>query len=262
MLCQLGWREHKVALPSGISLTVNIADSGVGFPLWAQKNYEPEETEQLRQVLKPTNIFVDIGANLGYYTTFAAKQVGAGGRVIAFEPSPYNYSLLERNVHANNFTNVTTLNMALGNHSGTVELSMSDSNYGDNRISVGGSDSAGMTTEKVKIGTLDEILKSLDIDRIDCIKMDVQGFEGYVCEGMVETLARANVTVFTEFWPNGIRATGKDPIEFLELFRRLGYVVRLFKGDGFETVAYDKVFDYIPKTGVMDTEYLNLMLSR
>ena len=70
----------------GLKLSVDLRDSGIGRPLFVLRRYEARETILLRWLMKPGQVFIDVGANIGYYTTLAARQVGPTGRVLAVEP--------------------------------------------------------------------------------------------------------------------------------------------------------------------------------
>jgi hypothetical protein len=75
---------------------------------------------------------------------------------------------------------------------------------------------------------LDDLLKDQKIDRIDIIKMDIQGAEGLAIAGLQETLKHSkSLAVFSEFWPWGLRQTGIDPLDFLRTFRDFGFSVSI-----------------------------------
>ena len=84
----------------------------------ARSEYEPRKLEVMERLLKPGMTFVDVGANLGYFTLLAAKLVGPEGRVIAFEPHPDNTRRLRISIAANDYDNVLVCEMAIG-HPGT-----------------------------------------------------------------------------------------------------------------------------------------------
>jgi FkbM family methyltransferase len=264
MYSYLGWYRHNVTVHGDVRMAVDLRDEGIAMPLWVGGDYEPEETTFLRSVLRSSDVFVDIGANIGVYTTLAAKCVGPGGRVVAFEPGPYNYSLLTHNINRNGFKNVTPLQMALGDSPGTATLNVSKKNYGDNRIGeelrqLEEFDSVGV---QVNTDTLDNVLRRLKIDRVDCIKMDVQGFEAYVLDGMVETIAHGVSTISTEFWPTGIRTAGKDPVLYLKKYKDMGFKASIITEEGVKPIEYDRVFDAIPQKTRADGQWVNLAFQR
>ena len=128
---------------------------------------------------------IDIGAHIGSYTVRIAKAVGEEGLVIAFEPDPDNFKLLLLNLKVNKLRNVIALPYAISNHSGTLTLHRSRCT-GLHSTAVVPPGYIGSV--KVKAITLDDIIKSVNIKRVDWIKIDVEGAEKEVLEGAIDTL--------------------------------------------------------------------------
>jgi FkbM family methyltransferase len=157
---------------------------------------------------------VDIGANIGYFTILAARIVGEKGKVLAIEPDPHNFALLSKSICANGLRNVVALNMALGSAAGTARLFCSNVNFGDHRMY---RDTTGDSRPSVDVSvdTLDHVLAGQKFGKVDFIKMDVQGYEHSVLNGMTETLtASPALRLLTEFWPLGIEQAGGSPSAF------------------------------------------------
>ncbi len=89
---------------------------------FAYGSWEPEVVEVVRQYVKPGMTALDIGAQSGYFSLLLSKLVGPGGNVIAFEPLPANFRVLEENVHLNGLTNVTVRREAVAEHSGEMSF--------------------------------------------------------------------------------------------------------------------------------------------
>src|SRR5437870_2877368 len=98
------------------------------------QSYEPFETQWIQYLVRPGDVVLDIGAHIGYYTTLLSQLVGVHGKVVAFEPDPTNFTLLQQNVARIACTNVTLYNLALSDRNGTVALYLSADNAGDHRI--------------------------------------------------------------------------------------------------------------------------------
>src|SRR5438552_19014271 len=94
-----------VGTPGG-ALYVHLLDLGVGRPLYTGQAYEADETALLQRTLKPGMTVVDVGANIGYMATLAARCVGPAGRVLAIEPDPGNAELLAANIARNDSRNL------------------------------------------------------------------------------------------------------------------------------------------------------------
>jgi FkbM family methyltransferase len=245
-------------------LHVDLRDAGVGRPLFVRGAYEPLETTFLRNLLKPGMVFVDIGANIGYFTLVAARRVGPTGRVLAVEPEPYNFQLLQRNVGVNDLANVELANVALGDRQGSAALYCSPQNFGDHRLYDGASEQRRAT--EVQVRTLDGLVKARQLGAVDVIKMDVQGYENRVIAGMASTLAASpRALVLTEFWPYGIRQAGEDPQEFFALFARAGFAAFTLTSDGpGGAVDYGEAMRSLPVVDARypDAAYINLIFCR
>ncbi len=185
--------------------------------------YEKCESRLIQEKLKPGMIVVDLGANVGLYTALAASIVGSSGKVYAFEPDAENFGYLEKTVARNGFTNVTCLRSAVSDHNGTGNLFHSDENLGDHRIY----DSRdGRASNTIALTTLDYFAETKKISKIDFIKMDIQGAEGWAMKGMEQVIAKSpHMQIFAEFWPLGISRTGESPTAFLATLKRHGFSI-------------------------------------
>jgi FkbM family methyltransferase len=221
---------------NGLRLKIDLRDQGIGRPLYVRRSYELPETNYLRTHLHPGMVLVDVGANIGYFTTLASRIVGPTGRVVAVEPDRDNYAILKANLSANRIENSIAIDSALGSSPGHARLYRSRENNGDHRL-YSGSDSARESI-KVEIETLDDLLDRLGITRVDFIKMDVQGYESHVLQGMKRTLDRSrNLVVLSEFWPSGIEHAGGSPADFLEFFRSSGFDTSMLSRSGTDQIS-------------------------
>jgi FkbM family methyltransferase len=184
--------------------------------------WEPGETLWIVKALKEGDTFVDAGANVGYYTVIASKIVGDEGRVYAFEPDPESFALLEANVRVNGLTNVIAEQKALSNEPGVLKLFLNPKNRGDHRIyqPKHGPDREFVEVEAV---SLDDYFAG-DDRPIDFIKIDTQGAEGVIFEGLTE-IAKANedIRIAIEWWPRGVQDMGYDAAKLLSLVSSLGF---------------------------------------
>ena len=180
------------------------------------RSYEPFETSLLSAEIRPGMTIVDVGANIGYYTLLFSKLTGDQGRVYAFEPEPQNFSLLQQNLARNQRTNVVALNRAVSDRAGESFLYLSTENYGDHQAYPS---EDGRRKVPITMTRLDDCVKG----PIDLIKMDVQGFEAHALNGMEAVIAASpGLTIFTEFWPEGLHRAGSDAADFLCRLRSFG----------------------------------------
>jgi FkbM family methyltransferase len=214
------WKRETTA--RGKKLTVPTFDRWLYVKLHAVK-WMGGDVPWLASHIKPGMTVVDVGANIGYYTLVFADLVGASGRVIAFEPDPDLYSAAVENVRRNGKADTVRLhNCALGAHAGELHLLRGHFNSGDNRLRR--ADPGSARAVAVRVMRLDDVLGA---EKVDWIKIDVQGWECDVLEGMGQTLARniETLKVCFEFWPHGIRQAGRDPQEAVAILRRSGYSI-------------------------------------
>lgn len=246
----------------GCIFFVDARDEAVGRVLLASREYEPQETELVDKILHDGMTFVDVGANIGYFTVLAAKRVGPTGRVFSFEPEPHNFELLKRNVDANQLTNVAAHNTAVVDEPKKINMYLSAYNYGDHRIVDGDDDSirnVGRRHKTVSVDglRLDDCLAAYKRP-INIIKVDVQGAEYLVLKGMKRTLiANPDVLLLTEFWPWGMRLSGTDPESYLSELRDLGFNAYQLESDGSLVEAPANVHDLEGPQ-----EYTNLIFAR
>ena len=197
----------------GSMMFVDSRDIGVAPFLLQWGLYEKYETELFKKLVKKGMVVIDIGANIGYYTLLLSNLVGNEGKVFAFEPDPYNYNLLCKNIKVNGCRNVIPVQKAVFGKSGKTELFLDKSNLGGHSLSEANVDKRASIT--VEATSLDDYFKNTDY-KIDIVKMDVQGSEMEVLKGMTNMLNRNdNLKIITEFWPLGLRNSGSSPISFL-----------------------------------------------
>jgi len=209
--------KSEFAIIDGDKIFVDPRDS---LRLTINGIYEKFETNFVKNEIKKNNVVLDLGAHVGYYTLMFAKLVGENGKVYAFEPSPTNFELLQKNVMINNYKNVILEKKAISDKSEIASLYLSEENFSDNRIF----DSHDKRKSiKIETTTLDDYFKEYD-GRIDFIKMDVQGAEGKVLLGMNNLLKKLkHVKIMTEFSPKHLVHIGMGSEEFLDIFLNSGF---------------------------------------
>ena len=176
---------------------------------------EPQATHLLSQEIKPGMHVVDVGAHIGYYTLQFARLVGESGEVIAVEPTPENKKVLMMNVEANGYRNVRIYEVAIGAENGTARLYLSHNSAHSSLIL---SDEHYSYVE-VPLRTLDTLLEQEE--RIDYIKMDIQGSEIEAIKGMQSILQKYRPALFIETHSSFVGC--EAIIQLLEDLKKLGY---------------------------------------
>lgn len=244
-----------------ILLRMDLRDEGVAQTIYRDRSYEPLETSFIRSRLRTGDVFIDIGANIGVHSLKAARIVGPLGLVIAFEPEPYNFGLLRRNITLNGATEIVKpINAAIGDEPGVARIYSSSSNFGDHRLYHSAENERPFTD--VIVNRLDAALLDLRVDRVDFIKIDVQGFEEKVVSGMAGLFeSKLRPTIMLEFWPIGIQAAGGVPERILSALSTLGYQLHTLSPTGLKALSYEAVWESIPPAEPerVDASALNLV---
>jgi len=157
-------------------------------------DYNVEELDFLRAQTPAAGVFVDVGANVGTYALALARHVGAGGKVIAIEPHPVTHARLAFNRAASGFTQVSLVAAAAGPADGELLIETDGDNLGASHVVTG--EHAGNAI-KVPSLRLQRILADAAVDRIDALKIDVEGFEDRVLTGFFREAAE-------RLWPRAV----------------------------------------------------------
>jgi FkbM family methyltransferase len=222
---------------NGLKLWVDIGDHGVSRHCMTG-SYEPAETTFVRNFLTAGMSFVDIGANIGWFTLNAAKIVGPTGRVISFEPRADTYAALSRSLEDNGYLSFCRAynnavgkapgelligwNPQLGNPGGTWLLS--EQGLQDAYVN------SGASTQKTDVVTLDSIIGDASVD---LIKIDVEGAEPLALGGAVGVLSHQRPTILCEINPSLLQTVSRtDAQSFVQTIEGFGYECRLLTLDG------------------------------
>lgn len=153
--------------------------------------------DAMASVLRPGDVFYDIGANVGYLTIVGAKLVGPRGKVYAFEPVPTNIAALRRNLSLNNFATVSIVQQAVSSTAGRQQLILA-ADPGGAALSVADRPPDAAGAMDVEVTTLDLFLQQVGGRPPGLVKIDVEGAEINVLQGMAMTIERCRPAVLVE----------------------------------------------------------------
>jgi len=235
----------KLYLDSKSDLARNLMMSG---------SYEKGTTRLFRDLIKEGMVILDLGANAGYYSLIAAQIVGEKGRVFAFEPAPDNFAFLVKNIEVNGFSNIIPVPKAVSNQTGKGRLFLSNDPVAHSMY-----EDYEKGSVEVEVTSVDEFMGNKNRP-VDLVKMDVEGSEMRVLEGMVETIRRnPNLKIITEFFPYHLQKSDCSPVAFLEKLMNCGFKLYVIDEEN-ETIELGDIGSIIE--ACQRRKFLNLYCDR
>jgi FkbM family methyltransferase len=232
----------------GFDMSLDLAQF-VDRTIYCTGEWEPLETQLIKQVLCPGDTFVDVGANIGYFTLLASRLVGPTGRVCAIEANAATFALLQANLELNRCSNVDAHLLAAGESAGFATVVSSDAgNAGGDHAEFAAEAQAG----SVAANRLDWLLADAVVD---LIKLDIEGAEAKAIRGAAGLLRRKQAPdLIFEFTPRFLQRAGDDPAELLQFLKLAGYRLQLIEPAGLTDAAdgiggQEQVYLYCSKRG-------------
>jgi FkbM family methyltransferase len=242
--------SFKILVPSD--------DSSVARSIIEAHQYEPHVTAAIRRVLKPGMVFVDVGANIGYLSLIAAREVGSGGKVISFEPGQYFCKLLYLSAKLNGFANVEIYPFAVADQRKNVI-------YDETHGSGGSISQFDVNLETTALRhivhalTLDDVLR--DEERVHLIKMDIEGAEHLALQGSKNILKSHRPTIISEFSPAGLRnVSGVSGRDFLRELIDAQYDISILEFDNQVIDCGDDIEKVLQRFDKRETSHIDLLM--
>ena len=223
------FESHRIIANPGLGFRMVLESSDVSAPQLFFGIYEPEETKTMGDLLKPGMVALDIGANLGYFTLLMAKKVGSTGRIHSFESNPQMVVRLRQNVSLNYGPSqgcIRIHEIALGETDGEAEFF----------CPVRGHEGAGglknthrAPIEKVitvPMRTLDSVLQEHDIQKVDFVKMDIEGGELNVLRGATQMLKNLQPIILFEAFEENTSPYNYRVFDILNYLEQRSYCVK------------------------------------
>jgi FkbM family methyltransferase len=195
----------------GSKMVLNLTDEGISRELACYGVHEKNSTEEVKKILQKGMKLLDIGANIGYYALIETKLAGETGFLYALEPDPRNYTMLSRNLALNNIKNFTLYNVAGG----------ATRSVGKFNLSGKGNLSSFMRTDGNEVDVQIYPIKELIEDKVDFIRMDVEGYEDEILKGIDFT--NKPKCFFIEVHSELVKGGAKGIVHFMA---KRGYEVR------------------------------------
>jgi FkbM family methyltransferase len=224
------------------------------------KRYVEDDLEDLVRafpsLVRGGNV-LDIGANIGYTASVLARAIAPDEKVYAFEPEPFNFRILEQTALQREFSGkIVPLQLAVGAENRTINLWINDRHHADHRVVTEqfGSAHPGSKQVSVSLVSIDSFLESKPRN-VSFIKIDVQGYELAVCQGMQETLRQnPDIAIVLEFMPSAMRELGFEPSHLIDFLVARDFKIYRIHPRGKLSLGMPDIMN--------DSSYFNLLFSR
>jgi FkbM family methyltransferase len=201
---------------NGIVMKVDISDY-IGHYLFF--GFRDQSLEKLFSLCLENFTILDIGTNIGW-TVLNLASIAKSGEVLGFEPDPYNFNKCSQNISLNNSQRICVFPVGLGNKNESVTMEIrTPSNRGGNRIAPKESSATCM----VEIVRLDDFSPAQKLDRIDLVKIDVEGYELNVLRGAEYLLKKHKPILFIELDDNNLKDQGDSASALINFLYEMGY---------------------------------------
>jgi len=216
-------RKQKVFIKqiNGVNFEIDL-EQIIDSSLYFSGTFESLEESIIETLLMPGMVAMDIGANFGYHTFRMARRVQDSGMVYAFEPTEWAFEKLQRNASINAFNNIRYFKVGLGDMDNPKVRICFQSSYRLDGTKVN-------AAEEINVVKLDTFCKQSGIQKVDFIKLDVDGYEGKVVRGAYETLRSSRPIVLMEINPEILLGQGDDYIDLISILVACNYT---FKSNG------------------------------
>lgn len=229
--------KKQIVYRNDIKIKVHL-DDWIQQQLFFLGEYEKPEIDYLYETLKPGNVFVDVGANIGLFSLNASKIVGLEGKVYAFEAFMPNYVKLYDNIKINNYTNIVAENNAILNQNSTIEILYNES---DKNVGMASTYLKNFTSKELVEGfSLDHYFNDKMIEKVDLIKIDIEGGEYNALLGMDRILSELKPKVLIEINQVALENSGHNENEIIEFFKKYNY--KILKKLSMNSQSYNAVF--------------------
>ena len=201
-------------------------DKGISSELLIYGNHEPLTTKIILEELSENMNCVDIGSNIGYYVLLENMKIGKNGKIWAIEPSPENFSTLKENIELQNGENIKAFNFAIGDKNGEIEFVISKKSNWSKVKSENESVDSENKVINVPLKTLDSFAKENNLERVNLLRMDVEGYENKIILGATQFLNQFKPTIMLEI--HKMIMGEKETRKILEKFKEINYENQYF----------------------------------
>lgn len=222
----LEFKQERIIQVNDYRMKIIPNDKGISSELMIYGNHEPLTTQIISKELNNGMNCLDIGSNIGYYALLESKKIGQSGNVWAIEPSPENFSTLIENIKLQDNKNVKAFNFAIGDQNGEIEFIISKKSNWSKIKEENDPIELGDKIIKVPLKTLDSFSEENNFEKIDLLRMDVEGYENKIILGGLKFLKKFKPIIMIEIHK---MIMGKNETKkILEKLKEMNYENRYF----------------------------------
>ncbi|MBD2103189.1 FkbM family methyltransferase [Leptolyngbya sp. FACHB-261] len=235
--------------------------------LLEEGTFEGAEQAFLWLYLRPGDTFFDCGAHAGLFSCLAAKRLGNSGRIVGFDPNPLCFSLYEQNLTELGYESFTAFNLGLAETGGYSNLLLGKpgmSAFSTFAEGAKSSPTVGDEVFRVEQTSLDDVIRNLDIDKVDFVKLDVEGWESFVLKGASQSIRAGKLPLWMiEFTEANAAVAGSSTRELYSLVEGFGYTLCRFDATRLRVVpeVQKQQYPYDNLFAVADIEAVNQRLA-
>jgi len=198
--------------------------SHFGLRIIRDKEYEPEVTTAIREILQENDVFIDLGGNEGFFSIIASRKVGSGGKVFCIEPQERLWQIILKNLINNRCSNIQLIPVAIGMENRDVELVLTPSiNTGSSKINKH-SRAFFWKRQKVPMFQLDAIIDLYKIGKIKLLKIDIEGYELFAMKSATNALKKGLISnIIIELHPEELKALNQSVEDVHNFLLEMGY---------------------------------------
>lgn len=209
-------------------------------------DYEPYLKKHFKKFIKEGDYILDVGANIGFHTLYFAELTGVKGKVFSFEPIAINFDALQKNIKLNQFPQITAINKALGNTNAPMKIHIDQDTQNPGAFNLL---EKGLKNTIIDCIKGDDYLEGNQIEKINFIKIDVEGFEYEVFKGLSKTIRNSKPIIIFEFDYNYQHKLNDNPKIIFEFLSQFGY--QFFSIDGYGNKAICNWLKEIKETEIL-----------
>jgi FkbM family methyltransferase len=215
----------------GTKLWIDIRSGTEKWTLWTGVYSEWEELECFLALVEPGASVLDVGANMGFFTVAVGHRLNGTGKVLAIEPMPQNLTALRKNVAVNHLKNVEIVACGVNKEPGELQMDISPTATTGNAAVKWTDDMPfQVVTETVPVHRLDDLMAQHGLDKVDLLKIDIEGFEWFAFQGAPTLLAERRPVILMELNRPAIRTFGYRVSDIVGLLESHGYVLASMEG--------------------------------